>query len=96
MNNMLNSDSQSRVLRLLVDLSEFEYGLSHWSLFPWDILAQERVYIPEILFEDITIATAQWNLSVIREEIIHQKIFTGKKIYSISLERLIRYLKILF
>ncbi|HHJ7906442.1 TPA: thiopeptide-type bacteriocin biosynthesis protein, partial [Streptococcus pyogenes] len=79
MNNMLNSDSQSRVLRLLVDLSEFEYGLSHWSLFPWDILAQERVYIPEILFEDITIATAQWNLSVIREEIIHQKIFTGKK-----------------
>lgn len=79
MNNMLNFDSQSRVLRLLVDLSEFEYGLSHWSLFPWDILGQERVYIPEILFEGITIVTAHWNLSVISEQIISQKMFSDKK-----------------
>ncbi|MGT2784958.1 lantibiotic dehydratase [Streptococcus merionis] len=80
MNNMLNSDSQSKVLRLLVDISEFEYGLSHWSLFPWDILAQERVYIPEISFEGITIATAQWNLSVMREQLLTQNKFTDKKV----------------
>lgn len=80
MNNMLNSDSQSKLLRLLVDISEFEYGLSHWSLFPWDILSQERVYIPEILFEGITIATAQWNLSVVREQLLSHNKFTDKKV----------------
>lgn len=79
MNNMLNSDSQSKLLRLLVDISEFEYGLSRWSLFPWDILSQERVYIPEVLFEGITIATAQWNLSVVKEQLLSQNKFTDKK-----------------
>lgn len=79
MNNMLNPDSQSKVLRLLVDISEFEYGLSHWSLFPWDILAQEKVYIPEISFEGITIATAQWNLSMIREQLLTKNKFIDKK-----------------
>lgn len=80
MNNMLNPDSQSKVLRLLVDISEFEYGLSHWSLFPWDILAQEKVYIPEISFEGITIATAQWNLSMIREQLLTKNKFIDKKV----------------
>ena len=79
MNNMLNTDSQSKILRLLVDLSELEYGLSHWSLFPWDILAQERIYIPEISFEGITLATAQWNLSVIREQLLVKNKFADQK-----------------
>ncbi len=79
MKNMLNTKSQGKIVRFLIDVSEYVYGFSSLSVYPWDMFLKEHIYVPEIVFNGITISSEQWGLFEIRNSILNKNTFHEKK-----------------